>query len=462
MDSRVSKFFDYIKGKRIAVCGLAVSNRPLVPLFAEHGAEVSVYDKKSRAELGTAADEAEAAGAALHLSGEGMDDIDADILIRTPGMYFGSPLIKAARERGITVTSEMEIFFDICPATKIAVTGSDGKSTTTTLISEMLKAEGKRVHLGGNIGKNLLSHIFEIQPEDYAVVELSSFQLISMRESPDIAVVTNVRPNHLDVHGNMEEYTDAKRNIYRHQSAFSKTVLNADDAVTASFAEDIRGCAYMFSAEHGVERGAYLKDGVIYMAEGGRTERIMDESDIRLVGRHNTEDYLAAISAVYGLCSKESMRRVAVSFNGVEHRCEFVRERGGVKWYNDSIATSPTRTIAGLKAFDQKVILIAGGYDKHVPFDPIAPYVCEKVKAMILMGDTAEKIEKAVTSYKDYDPTKLAVYHADSMEQAVSIADGISTAGDIVFLSPVSASFDKYPNFEARGRHFKDIVRNLK
>ncbi len=462
MDSRVKKFFDYINGKKVAICGLAVSNRPLVKLFADSGAIVSVYDKKGREELGEAADEAEKLGARLYLSGKGFDNIDADILVRTPGMYFGSPIIESARKRGIIVTSEMEMFFDICPAAKIAVTGSDGKSTTTTLISEMLKKEGKRVYIGGNIGKNLLADIREMSPEDYAVVELSSFQLISMRESPDIAVITNVSPNHLDVHKDMQEYIDAKRNIYLHQSAFSRTVLNADNEITSSLSGEVRGRRYMFSMKGEIENGAYLKDGAIYMSENGQTEKIMHESDILLVGKHNVENYLAAIAAVYGICGTESIKHVASHFKGVEHRCEFIRERKGVKWYNDSIATSPTRTIAGLKAFKQKVIMIAGGYDKNIPFEPLAPYACEKVKALILMGQTAGKIEKAVTEYKDYNPDEMKIYHAEEMEQAVEIADEISSSGDIVYLSPVSASFDKYPNFEARGHHFKNIVADLK
>lgn len=461
MDSRVGKFFNFIRGKEIAICGLAVSNRPLVKLFAENGAHVTVYDKKTRQELGAGADEAEGYGARLLLSYENFGNIEADILVRTPGLYFNSPAIKKARERGIIVTSEMEIFFDICPATKIAVTGSDGKSTTTTLIAEMLKQDGKRVHLGGNIGRNLLAGIFDIKPEDYAVVELSSFQLISMRSSPDIAVVTNVSPNHLDVHKDMQEYIDAKKNIYLHQGAFSKTVLNADNSVTFSFADEVRGKVYMFSMQQKPNFGAYYKDSALYVSNAARPEKIMDESDILLVGKHNVENYLAAISAVYGICSTESMRYVASHFKGVEHRCELVRERGGVKWYNDSIATSPTRTIAGLKAFNQKVIMIAGGYDKHVPFEPLAPYACQKVKALILMGQTADKIEKAVTSFKDYNEAELKIYRASCMEEAVKIADEISGEGDIVYLSPVSASFDMYPNFEARGRHFKDLVKGL-
>ena len=461
MDSRVEKFFEFIKDKEIAICGLAVSNRPLVKLFAESGAKVTVYDKKTREELGDAADEAENCGAKLTLSNGNFENIEADILIRTPGLYFNSPAIKKARERGIIVTSEMEIFFDICPATKIAVTGSDGKSTTTTLIAEMLKKDGKTVHLGGNIGRNLLAGIFDIKPEDYAVVELSSFQLISMRSSPDIAVVTNVSPNHLDVHKDMQEYIDAKKNIFLHQGAFSKTVLNADNDITSSFADEVRGKTYMFSMKHQPAFGAYYKDGALYMSKLDGTEKIMDESDILLVGKHNVENYLAAISAVYGICSTDSMRYVASHFKGVEHRCELVRERSGVKWYNDSIATSPTRTIAGLKAFKQKVIMIAGGYDKHVPFEPLAPYACEKVKALILMGQTADKIEKAVTSFEGYDAGALKIYRVSCMEEAVKIADDISAEGDIVYLSPVSASFDMYPNFEARGRHFKDLVKKL-
>ena len=284
-------------------------------------------------------------------------------------MGVSSPAPSKARELGKVVTSEMEVFFDLCPCKLYAVTGSDGKTTTTTLISEFLKAQGKTVHLGGNIGRALLPIIESIDEHDAAVVELSSFQLISMRKSPDVAVVTNVAPNHLDVHKDMDEYIAAKKNILLHQNAFSKTVLNMDNDITNQMSELVRGKLYQFSRRSIPNNGAYLSEnGSIIMVNNGEQTEIMKASDIRLPGIHNVENYLTAISAVYDDVDRNNIVKVAREFGGVEHRIEFVREVGGVKYYNDSIATSPTRTIAGLNSFGQKLVVIAGGYDKKIPF----------------------------------------------------------------------------------------------
>ncbi len=456
------QFFSKINGKRIAVCGIGVSNTPLIENFLNGGARVFACDRRTREQLGAVADELEAKGAELRL-GEGyLKNLEVDIIFRTPGMnYYLSELVKA-RENGIAVTSEMEVFFEVCPATIFAVTGSDGKTTTTTLIAKMLEAEGKTVHVGGNIGRPLLPMIEQIKPEDYVVVELSSFQLISMRKSPDVAVVTNVAPNHLDVHKDMDEYINAKKNVLSHQNAFSRTVLNDDNDITRGFSQEVRGQHMHFSMKTPVSNGAWLSDdGTIYMAYRRMVAPIMDRDEIALMGDHNVENYLAAISAVWGYAGADSIRKVAREFTGVEHRIEPVRTIGGVRFYNDSIASSPTRTIAGLKAFRQKIILIAGGYDKHIPFEPLAPYINEKVKLLILSGPTADKIEKAVKEDKSYDGS-VKILRSESMEQSVNLAYENAEEGDIVTLSPACASFDAYPNFAERGKHFKELVNSLK
>ena len=356
----------------------------------------------------------------------------------------------------------METFFDLCPCRIYGVTGSDGKTTTTTLISEMLAKTGRRVYKGGNIGKALLPLIETIREEDAAVVELSSFQLISMRRSPDVAVITNISPNHLDVHGTMEEYIGCKVNLIAHQNAYSKTVLNLDNAQTAALAEQVRGRLLWFTRQQKPERGTFLDaEGWLCYAEAGKTQRIVRAEDIRIPGLHNVENYLAAIAAVWGEVPAETIVEVAKTFGGVEHRIEFVRELNGVKWYNDSIATSPTRVLAGLRSFNQRLIVIAGGYDKKIPFEPMAETVNQRVKILILMGVTAPKIEKAVTEDPSYDPAKLQIVHAASMEEAVQEAKELAQPGDIVTLSPACASFDLYPNFEARGQHFKNLVKEL-
>ena len=452
------QFFTSIQGKTVTFCGIGRSHMPLIRLFQEKGALVSARDKRSLEELGENGKALQEWGVQLILGENYLEDLREDIIFRTPGMKYHLPQLEAARKRGAAVTSEMEVFFQLCPCKIYAVTGSDGKTTTTSIIAELLKAQGKTVHLGGNIGKPLLPEIESIQPEDCAVVELSSFQLISMRESPDVAVVTNLSPNHLDVHKDMQEYIDAKKNILLHQGAFSRTVLNAGNEITASFAPQVRGDCWMFRRGAPVERGVWCDGETIYV----HGQALLPISQIRIPGWHNVENYMAAIAAVWGDVEPETIRRVAETFAGVEHRAEFVRELRGVKYYNDSIATSPTRVISGmLSLFPQKILLIAGGYDKHIPFEPLGPAVCDKVKTLILLGDTAQKIQDAVQAAPQYQEGCPEILRVDNMEQAVAAAAAHAQQGDIVSLSPACAAFDLYPNFEVRGRHYKDIVNGL-
>ena len=458
----VRQFWNNISSKKIAMCGIGVSNTPLILSFLEKGARVYACDRRDRAQIGELADRLEEAGAELRLGAGYLDNLEVDIIFRTPGMSFYLPELTAARKKGIAVTSEMEVFFDLCPATIFAITGSDGKTTTTTLIAEMLKAQGKTVHIGGNIGNPLLPIIDDIKSEDFVVVELSSFQLISMRKSPDVAVVTNVAPNHLDVHKDMDEYVEAKKNIILHQNAFSRTVLNLDNEITAGFKDFVRGQSLGFSMERRVKNGAWLDEkGDLHMSYRGIDAPIMNKKYITILGDHNVENYLTAIAAVWGFVSAENIRKVAKEFTGVEHRIEFVRELDGVKYYNDSIASSPTRTIAGLKAFDSKVILLAGGYDKHIPFEPMAPYVVDKVKLLLLCGPTAEAIEAAVKADPNYREGCPEIIHTNNLDESIDLAHSRAVAGDIVTLSPACASFDAFPNFAARGRFFKEKVMAL-
>ena len=452
------QFFTSIQGKTVTFCGIGRSHMPLIRLLQEKGALVSARDKRSLEELGDNGKALQEWGVQLILGENYLEDLREDIIFRTPGMKYHLPQLEAARKRGAAVTSEMEVFFQLCPCKIYAVTGSDGKTTTTSIIAELLKAQGKTVHLGGNIGKPLLPEIESIQPEDCAVVELSSFQLISMRESPDVAVVTNLSPNHLDVHKDMQEYIDAKKNILLHQGAFSRTVLNAGNEITASFAPQVRGDCWMFRRGAPVERGVWCDGETIYV----HGQALLPISQIRIPGWHNVENYMAAIAAVWGDVEPQTIRRVAETFAGVEHRAEFVRELRGVKYYNDSIATSPTRVISGmLSLFPQKILLIAGGYDKHIPFEPLGPAVCDKVKTLILLGDTAQKIQDAVQAAPQYQEGCPEILRVDNMEQAVAAAAAHAQPGDIVSLSPACAAFDLYPNFEVRGRHYKDIVNGL-
>ncbi len=462
MDERVERFLNELKGKKIAVVGIGVSNAPVCAMLKKLGADVLACDKKNIDELREFGVVLKENNIPLKCGDDYMDDLDVDVIIRAPGIYYNDEKLTAYRKNGVVVTSEMELFFDLCPCKVYAVTGSDGKTTTTSVIAEMLKKAGKKVFLGGNIGKALFPLVTEISPDDRAVVELSSFQLLSMRESPDVAVVTNVSPNHLNVHGTMEEYVGAKLNIINHQNAFSKTVLNADNDITKTMFDLVRGRLCTFSRLHEVDDGAYCDaNRDIYLADKASRRFVMNAKDIKLPGDHNIENYLTAMSAVSDEVSPEDMAAVAREFGGVEHRIEFVRELDGVKYYNDSIASTPTRTIAGLKAFGKRIIIIAGGYDKHIPYEPLAPYVNKYVKTLILLGATADKIEAAVKSSDEYDPEKTKIIRVEDLEEAVKAARENAVSGDVVSMSPASASFDKYRNFEERGRHFKSIVNGL-
>lgn len=463
--TKIAKFYSSIKNKKIAFIGTGVSHTDLIKLFLSKGLDVVVCDKKDKEHFDAKLyDELTSLGAKFSLGESYLNAIySSDIVFRTPGMYFNHPGIRKAREMGIVVTSEMEVFFDVCPCPIYAVTGSDGKTTTTSLIAEFFKAEGKTVHLGGNIGKALLPVAESIDDNDVAVVELSSFQLLSMRQSPDVAVITNIAPNHLDVHGTMEEYIGAKCNIIAHQNAFSKAVFNADNEPVMKLAPLVRGKLTTFSRKTKVTSGAFLNEkGELCYNNYGDVTGILPMTEIKIPGIHNVENYLTAITAVWGNVSIESIRKVARTFGGVEHRIEFVRELDGVKYYNDSIATSPTRVLAGLASFNQKLIVIAGGYDKKIPFEPLAKPVNEKVKVLILLGVTADKIESTVRDYEGFDEHKLKIVRVSTLEEAVAAARENAQKGDIVTLSPACASFDMYPNFEVRGQHFKRIVNEMK
>ena len=342
------------------------------------------------------------------------------------------------------------------------MTGSDGKTTTTSIIAEILKHSGKKVHLGGNIGDPLLHKIESVNEDDVAVVELSSFQLISMRKSPDIAVVTNISPNHLDIHKDMAEYIESKKNIILHQNAFSKTILNLDNEITKQFKDNVRGLPLFFSSKNKCNNGTYIQKNNIYFSKNGQSIPVLNISDIRIPGRHNLENYMAAICATFDDVNIDSIKTVAKNFAGVEHRTEFVREVNGVKYYNDSIASSPTRTICGtLSLFNQKIILISGGYDKKIPFDTLGSVIAEKVKVLILMGQTANEIRDAVINSSKFSSDELKIVLVKDMQQAVLVAQENAIAGDIVALSPSCASFDLYKDFMERGRHFKEIVNKL-
>lgn len=446
MFTDLSDFTNKLTGKRVAVLGVGVSNLPLVRLMQKQGiADIILRDKNPDANLHFFA---RAHGLTLIHGEDYLEGLDEDYIFRSPGIMPTLPQIQSAVEKGSQLFSEMELFFDLCPAKIIGITGSDGKTTTTTLIYEILKKAGYTCHLGGNIGHPLLEDLPKIKEDHIVIVELSSFQLMTMKKSPDIAVITNLAPNHLDKHTDMEEYIEAKTNIFRHGSKV--TVFNLDNEITSSF---INETSLAFSLSKPVEKGAYLQDDTVYF----NGNEVMKRSDILLPGIHNVDNYLAAICAVSSLCDLSYVKEVAKEFGGVEHRIEYVRELDGVRYYNDSIASSPTRAIAGLRSFPQKLIVIAGGSDKNIPFDTYAKEVCERVKHLVVMGHTKEKIKEAVLAV---DP-EFPISEAKDLQDAVNLAKEHAEKGDVVMLSPACASFDYFKNFMDRGNQFKELVRSL-
>lgn len=456
----LTEYMNSLHGKRIAVIGIGVSNTPLIEALLDSGNDVTACDKRSREQLGELAEKLEAKGAKLHLGADYLAPLDCDLVFRTPGIHPQNPAFLQAVGKA-EVTSEMEVFFQLCPCKIVAVTGSDGKTTTTSIIAELLQAAGYTVHLGGNIGKPLLTEIPQMQPEDFAVLELSSFQLHSMQCAPDVAVITNVSPNHLDVHPSYEDYIDAKAQIFRGQKPAGCLVLNQDNEITRSYADKAPGRLRFFSRQGKVENGVYVRDGVLYAVRDGVESKIMDEAEILLPGKHNVENYCAAFAATMDFVSAPVQRQVAMSFKGVAHRLEQIRVLRGVTYINDSIASSPTRTIAGLRALQQKPLLIAGGYDKKIPFDGLGDEICQRVKALFLTGFTADKIRAAVEQSAYYAENPLPIVVTEEFRDAVLAAHAMAEPGDIVLMSPACASFDKFKNFADRGNTFRKIVNEL-
>ncbi len=446
-------FIRKINNKEVNVIGIGISNKPLIKLLSENGAIVTARDKKSYEALGETAITLEKMGVKLKLGEDYLKDLKGDYLFKSPGIRPDLPEFEEFKKNGGIVTSEMEVFFDVCPIKIIAVTGSDGKTTTTTLISKMLEAAGHIVHVGGNIGKPLLSDVLNFKNEDIAVVELSSFQLMTMKKSPDVAVITNISPNHLDVHKSMEEYIDAKANIMLYQNEKNRLVVNTDNEITAKLSEKSKAEIVGFSRIKAPDNGIWLKDGKLYF----NGDLILDSKDIKLPGIHNVENYMAAYAAVNEMVNVEQLTYVAKHFSGVEHRIEFVRELNGVNYYNDSIASSPTRAIACINAFyeqGRKISMICGGYDKNLPFDELAIEIVNKVKALYLCGDTAEKIKTSVLKVKPDYPVVIK----DTFEEITDFIVKNSKEGDTVVLCPACASFDKFVNFEERGKLFKKLI----
>lgn len=445
-------------GKKISVIGLGISNTPLIGWLLDRGAVVTARDKKEFDLLPDAVKAYKDRGVTF-VCGEGyLDGMDNDdYIFKAPGLRYDLPKISKAVENGAILTSEMELFFELCPCKIIGVTGSDGKTTSTTLIYKCLAEQygSDRVFVGGNIGKPLLPELDKMDENCFAVVELSSFQLHTMKHSPDISVITNLSPNHLDYHHGMEEYIEAKKNIYLNAKPGSVVVLNGENEITKELGHD---APEGVTVRHFLTGEAVIRDG--YILYDGR--KVLKTDDILIPGRHNIENYCGVICALNGIVSDETVRKIAKTFGGVEHRIELVRRLNGVSYYNSSIDSSPSRTSAALNSFKDKLIVICGGYDKQIPFEPLAVSLCQRAKTVVLTGATAEKIKTALISCDMYSENCPRIIEEKDFEKAVLAAHGTAKKGDIVILSPACASFDAFPNFEVRGNTFKRIINSLK
>lgn len=463
---------DRFNGKKVILLGAGVSNLPLAQFLADFGATVEVRDKKTREQLGDDAVALENTGASLVLGDSYLDGMKADFVFRSPGFRHDLPSLTEAVNNGAELTMEMEMFMELCPAFTAAVTGSDGKSTTTTLIYEMLKLQygEDRAYLGGNIGFPLLHRVHTVKPDSFVALELSSFQLMTIDTPCDVAVITNISPNHLNWHTDMQEYIDAKAKIL---SGAKRAVLNYGCEITRELGKKCTCPVTYFSAfpippEDIEEKDSLITlegDSIIYFEKKtGKKEIIMERSDILLPGLHNVENYMTAAAALYGVVDFSNVKAVAEVFGGVKHRLELVQIKNGIYYYNSSIDSSPTRTAAAISAVtDKKINIICGGSDKNIPFEPLAEAIAAagNVKSVTVTGQSAKKILDAIDGCASFDKEKITVQHRALFGDAVRTASSLAGEGEAVLLSPACASFDAFKNFEERGETFKNIVKNL-
>lgn len=461
-NKKLNEFNENIKGKKVAIIGLGVSNKPLIEYLYNLGAIITVFDNRTQEKIDEYIWNKVVEYNLKYSVGENYLSklVGFDYIFRSPSCRPDLPEIEAEVKKGAILTSEIELVLKLTPSKTVGITGSDGKTTTTSLIYEILKKKYK-CFLGGNIGTPLFTRIAEMKPEDIVVLELSSFQLMNMDISTDIAVVTNISPNHLNVHKDYQEYIDSKANIFTHQNENGILVINYDNDITKNFAKIANGKVIYFSRKTKLPNGVIYDEDTIKICENDLRRHIINRKNIKIRGLHNIENICAAIAATSSLVEPEVQAEAISEFTGVEHRLEFVRELDGVKWYNDSIASSPNRTIAGLNSYNEKIVLIAGGRDKHLDYEPIAKPIIDNVSTLILMGETAEKIKNAVVRELEIEKKELNIIRVKNVEEAVLEAKAQAKNGEVVLFSPASTSFDMFKNFEERGKKFKEEVNKL-
>ncbi len=459
----LKEFNEYIRFRKVAVIGLGVSNLPLVDYLYEKKAQVTVFDERTIDEIPQNIITKINTYEFKYSFGKNcLEKLKGfNIIFRSPSCLPTRKELQEEADRGAIVTTEVEMLMEMCPCKIIGVTGSDGKTTTTSMINAILKKAGYNTFLGGNIGTPLFTKLPEIKPDDIVVLELSSFQLMNMQVSPDIAVITNITPNHLNIHKDYQEYIDAKKNIFKNQDENGILILNYDNDITRSCAKEAKGKVIFFSSKEKLDNGFIVDEEIIKECEDKVRKHILNTNEVILRGNHNFQNIATALAATKTLVDTETAVQAIKEFKPVEHRIEFIREIDGVKWYNDSASSSPTRTLSGINAFKENIILIAGGYDKNLDYEPLAKPVLDKVSTLILIGQTAEKIFDAVKNEADKQNKKIDIYMCDSLEQTIDIAKKTSKKGDVVLFSPASASFDMFKNFADRGEKFKNLVNNI-
>ena len=462
-NEKLKEFNEYIRFRKVAVIGLGVSNLPLLDYLYEKKAQVTVFDERTVDEIPQNIITKINTYEFKYSFGKNcLEKLKGfNIIFRSPSCLPTRKELQEEADRGAIVTTEVEMLMEMCPCKIIGVTGSDGKTTTTSMINAILKKAGYNTFLGGNIGTPLFTKLPEIKPDDIVVLELSSFQLMNMQVSLDIAVITNITPNHLNIHKDYQEYIDAKKNIFKNQDENGILILNYDNDITRSCAKEAKGKVIFFSSKEKLDNGFIVDEEIIKECEDKVRKHILNTNEVILSGNHNFQNIATALAATKTLVDTDIAVQAIKEFKPVEHRIEFIREIDGVKWYNDSASSSPTRTLSGINAFKENIVLIAGGYDKNLDYEPLAKPVLDKVSKLILIGQTAEKIFDAVKNEADKQNKKIDIYMCDSLEQTIDIAKKTSKKGDVVLFSPASASFDMFKNFADRGEKFKNLVNNI-
>ena len=462
-NEKLEEFNEYIRYRKVAIIGLGVSNIPLIDYMYQKKARVTVFDDREKESIPKELmDKIELYKFEYSFGKNNLKKlINFDIIFRSPSCLPTKPELEEEAKRGAIVTTEIEMLMKMCPCKTIGVTGSDGKTTTTSLISAILKQAGYHTYLGGNIGMPLFIKLAEMKPEHIVVLELSSFQLMGMKVSPNIGVITNITPNHLNIHKDYQEYIDAKKNIFKYQNKNDRIVLNYDNEITRKCAKEAEAQVVLFSSKEKLENGFIVDGKMIKECKDNIREHILDIQDVILKGEHNYQNIATALAATKTLVNIEDAAETIKKFNSVEHRLEFVKEINQVKWYNDSASSSPTRTISGIRAFDEELILIAGGYDKNLDYTDIGKPIVDKVKSLLLIGQTSGKIFEAVKQEMERQNKDVRIYMCDTLKETVDIANRIAKEGEVVLFSPGSASFDMFKNAYDRGNQFKNLVNKL-